>query len=35
MVLEEGEKKDWFNSNFITLTSIVSIIAILSLLREN
>ena len=35
MVLEEGERKDWFNSSFITAMSIVSIAGIISfIVRE-
>lgn len=35
MVLEEGERKDWFNSNFITILSIVSIAGIIAfIIRE-
>lgn len=35
MVLEEGERKDWFNSNFITLLSIVSVLGIIAfIIRE-
>jgi MFS transporter, DHA2 family, multidrug resistance protein len=35
MVLEEGERKDWFNSNFITAMSIISILGIIAfIIRE-
>jgi MFS transporter, DHA2 family, multidrug resistance protein len=35
MVLEEGERKDWFNSNFITALSLVSAIGIIAfVIRE-
>ena len=35
MVLEEGERKDWFNSNFITTLSIVSLAGIIAfIIRE-
>lgn len=30
MVLEEGERKDWFNSNFITTLSIISALGIIA-----
>lgn len=35
MVLEEGERKDWFNSNFITILSIISLAGIIAfIIRE-
>ncbi len=35
MVLEEGERKDWFNSNFITTLSIISALGIIAfIVRE-
>jgi MFS transporter, DHA2 family, multidrug resistance protein len=35
MVLEEGERKDWFNSSFITIFSIISAVGIIAfIIRE-